>query len=238
MRLAGMVRTTLLDFPGRLACVLFTSGCPYSCFYCHNRIALTGGAAGVSAGTAGVSLSQAMDFLHKRRGLLDGVVVSGGEPTIHPELEEVIDGIKEMGYDVKLDTCGCNPSVVARLLKRRSVDYIALDVKAPWGRYREICGGRADPDAVQDTLSLLQEAPAFHWEARTTVAPTLGLEDLQEIASQMPCVPTWRLNLYRIPENYLTEDSPRVNAPAPSLLDLQRWTPRLKLLQPNLLDPE
>lgn len=299
MKLAGMVRTTLLDFPGQLACVLFTAGCPYNCFYCHNRIALTGDAACVSVTSAkandvfvspvasdtisasvgqtkannvpgvhvvsaaagdsvvpfktsdipgvpdalvdsvaaGIPVGQAMEFLQKRRGLLEGVVVSGGEPTIHQDLDEFINRIKNLGYVVKLDTCGCNPQVIARLMEQGAVDYIALDVKAPWNRYREICGDRAEPEAVRETLSILEKS-VIHWEVRTTVAPTLNFEDLQEIAHQMPRVPAWRLNLYRIPEIYRPEDAWRVNAPAPSLADLQRWATRLSLLQPNLLRPE
>lgn len=274
MKLAGMVRTTLLDFPGKIACVLFTAGCSYNCFYCHNRIALMGDAAcgsidetnagavacahaggdapcafagqaqesaasdaHVAGGAARASIAQAMEFLQKRRGLLEGVVVSGGEPTIHRDLDEFIEQIKKLGYVVKLDTCGCNPQVVARLLEQGTVDYVALDVKAPWKRYREICGDHAEPEVVRDTLSILEKS-AIRWETRTTVAPTLDFEDLQEIAIQMPRVPAWRLNLYRIPEIYKPEDAWRVHAAAPSLADLRRWAIRLRLLQPNLLRPE
>ncbi len=230
MKFAGLVKTSLLDFPGRLSCVLFTDGCPYDCFYCHNRITINGDAAGIPVG-------QIQEFLEKRQGLLEGVVVSGGEPTIHRDLEDFISQVKAMGYAVKLDTNGCNPQAVTRLLEQGLLDYVALDVKAPWDRYQEICGSHADPLKVRDTMTVLQ-ASTIMWEVRTTMAPTLGFEDLFAIAGQMPRIPAWRLNPYRIPEVYRPEDEIRIKAFCPSVQDLQEWTLRLKLMQPNMLAVE
>ncbi len=227
MKLAGLVRTTLLDFPGKLACVVFTAGCPFNCFYCHNRIALNGDAVGPNE-------ARVLDFISKRVGLLEGVVVSGGEPTIQSDLVPFLKRIKAFGYAVKLDTCGCRPQKVMELLDLRLVDYLALDVKAPWRRYREICGPNADADAVQATLDILV-ASEIGWECRTTVAPTLGAIDMLEIAMQMPTVPAWRLNVYRIPEVYLPEDEVRVHAYAPSEQDIKSWLPRLREKQPHVI---
>lgn len=228
MIFAGIAKTTLLDFPGRLACVLFTSGCPYDCFYCHNRTAIDGSAVGVSP-------EQVLQFLKRRQGMLEGVVVSGGEPTLQKDLESFMENLKELGYAVKLDTNGCNPSVVRRSLEAGLLDYVALDIKAPWMRYQEICGKHADPRPVQETLEMLRFS-TIGWEVRTTVAPTLGREDLMEIARQMPTVPTWRLNLYRIPEKYRPEETVRVLQAAASVTELQEWSLPLRLVQPNLLE--
>ena len=159
MRLAAIEKTTLLDFPGRVACTIFTQGCQYDCFYCHNRNLIT--VPGADAGT--VSQEEVFAFLAQRKGLLEGVVVSGGEPTVHSDLPEFVARIKSLGYMVKLDTNGSSPTMVEGLVTSNLVDYVALDVKAPWNRYREICGKGADPLLVERTLRLLQQSD-IDWE--------------------------------------------------------------------------
>lgn len=203
---AGMVNSSLIDFPGCPACVLFTRGCPYDCFYCHNRDA-------IEEGGKILEEDAVLRFLRKRRGLLDGVVVSGGEPTLQPDLPAFFHMVREMGYQIKLDTNGARPDLVRLLLKEHLVDYVAVDVKAPWERYEEICGPGADAGQVRSTLAVLQNHDV-PWEARTTVAPTLTPKDIIIVGATVPAGVLWRLNPYRVPERYRLADAVRVHAPA------------------------
>ena len=227
MNIGGMVRSTLLDYPGQIACVLFTQGCSYDCFYCHNRGLVDSKEALFGKGQVGT-------FLDARKGLLQGVVISGGEPTLQHDLMEYCSWIKEKGFLVKLDTNGSAPGVLEKLIFLQLVDYVALDVKAPWERYREICGKEARSQSVMDSLSLLKDSDIW-WEARTTVAPTLGMTDLVQIAKQMPKVPLWRLNRYQIPVCYKQEDEKKIHTPAPDYAEVQGWIDELKGLQGNIV---
>ena len=175
MRVSGMVKTSLIDFPERIACVLFTQGCNWDCYYCHNR-ELIPRVPGIG-GPAQIPTEQVLAFLRSRVDLLEGVVISGGEPTLHADLGDFIRSIRTLGFAVKLDTNGSNPSMIQRLLEEDLVDYIALDIKGPWEKYAEICGANADYRAVQKSLRLVRES-RIGWELRTTECPSLTQTDL------------------------------------------------------------
>jgi len=157
---------------------------------------------------------------------------------LHGSLPQYFSLAKSLGYLTKLDTNGSRPEVLLELLEAGLIDYVALDVKAPWARYREIAGKGADPANVQRCVSLLQEYqvmhPSFHWEVRTTLAPTLGEADLLEIAGMLPEVNRWVLNFYRTPKDYKSEDGMRINQPALIEREVACMQERLLLLQPNL----
>jgi pyruvate formate lyase activating enzyme len=176
MRIAGLVGSSLLDFPDRISCVLFLQGCNWNCWYCHNPqlISLD------SDESDPYTLETFREFLGRRKGRLDGVVVTGGEPTIHRDLPNLLAMIKGMGYAVKLDTNGSNPQMVKDILDANLVDYIALDIKAPWDKYALICGDGVRVEYVKQTLALLKGC-AIGWEARTTVCPSLNGEDLKKM---------------------------------------------------------
>jgi pyruvate formate lyase activating enzyme len=230
VRIAGLIKSTLIDFPGCIACVVFTAGCTYDCFYCHNR-ALIGGDA------VALPMKELWRFLESRVGLLGGVVVSGGEPTLQPGLKEFLGSVKRLGYAVKLDTNGSKPAVVGELLADGLVDYVALDVKAPWERYREIGGLQAEAAAVEATLRLLASA-SVAYEVRTTLCPTLMEDDVLKIARSMPPVPRWRLNKYVVPQSYKEQEAYRVHAYALQGERLQRLVVALRKAQGNVLDPD
>ncbi len=175
MRISGLVGSSLIDFPDCISCVLFLQGCNWNCWYCHNPqlIPLENN----TGEQVEYSMETFKDFLDRRRGRLDGVVVTGGEPTIHHELPALLSMIKEMGYAVKLDTNGSNPRMVKDILDANLVDYIAMDIKAPWEKYRKICGSGANVDRVKETLDILKRC-SIGWEARTTVCPSLDSKDL------------------------------------------------------------
>lgn len=235
MRIAGIQKTTLLDFPGRVACVVFTQGCRYDCYYCHNRSMVPGTEKDFCIQNLKlVPGTNLFSFLTSRVGLLQGVVVSGGEPTEHEDLPEFVDGIKQLGFQVKLDTNGSSPKMVDELLSHKLVDYVALDVKAPWNRYREICGGRADSDTVEQTLHLLQRL-SIDWEVRTTVCPTLDEYDMRKISHQIGQVPIWRWNSYRIPQLYKESDTDRVTATCASVETVRTWANKLQVVHRKII---
>lgn len=167
MKLSGLQKMTLLDYPGKVACTVFLQGCNYRCPFCHNS--------GLLAGSGQEQLEEAefFRFLEKRRGLLDAVCVSGGEPTLQPGLEEFARRIKALGYLVKLDTNGTAPEVLKNLVTQGTVDYVAMDVKAGPGGYAQ-CAGVADPglDRVEESLRFLLGLEAGY-ELRTTVVEQL-----------------------------------------------------------------
>lgn len=158
---------TLLDYPGRVACTVFLGGCNFRCPFCHNFELVDGRMRPLMDDTALLS------FLSGRRGLLDGVCVSGGEPLLAPGLPELLRGIKALGFAVKLDTNGTSPAALSRLVSDGLVDYVAVDVKNSPGRYAETAGvADVDVGSVRETIGLLNGG-AVDGEFRTTVAAEL-----------------------------------------------------------------
>ena len=214
MNIAGILKTATIDFPHRLAAVVFSAGCNYDCGFCHNRHLLHGAEL--------VDFDEVMRFLEKRAGLLDGIVLSGGEPTLQKGLAGFAEKLKVLGYDVKLDTNGSNPAVVRDLLARGLVDYVAMDYKAPFARYPEICGAPAD--GVEETLDVLADAK-IEWELRTTVIPQLSEEELEQMAKAVPRLPLYALQLYRP----VGVEKLRVYTPQ----DIARLAEGIREIQPN-----
>ena len=160
--IAGLQKMTLLDFPGKVACTVFLQGCNYRCPFCHNSGLLTGG------GEPFMTDEDFFGFLNTRKGLLDGVCVTGGEPTLMPGLGEFLRRIKELGFAVKLDTNGSRPAVLKALVGEGLVDYVAMDVKNGPGRYGETVGVQADLSALEESLCFLLEDKVAY-ELRTTL---------------------------------------------------------------------
>jgi pyruvate formate lyase activating enzyme len=168
MNIAGLQKQSFIDYPGRISCVLFLAGCNFHCPYCHNP-QLTG-----DPGTQppGLSEEEVYAFLGARRRFLEGVVISGGEPTLNPHLPEFCRRIKDLGYPVKLDTNGSRPQMIQRLLRDRLVDYLAMDLKSEPERYAA-CLTRGDAStAILASLQLAMEA-GVDYEFRTTCVKPL-----------------------------------------------------------------
>lgn len=226
MDFCGLTKTSTLDYPGKIAAVLFAPHCNYDCFYCHNRALLEKEAPLMDPG-------EVADFLEKRRGLIDAVVLTGGEATLQGGLADFAKTLQQKGYLVKLDTNGSNPNVVETLLAKKLLDYVALDYKAPWDRYREICGEGADPEAVQETLALLVGS-GLDFELRTTVIPQLSEKDLIRMAKAVPKVPRFLLQQYKEPSYYKPEDQFRVKQKPYGLLTLIEMSGKIFDYQPGV----
>jgi pyruvate formate lyase activating enzyme len=226
MQIAGFVKNSFLDYPGHIAAVVFVPGCNMDCWYCHNR----------PLWKARNLIHQAyvLDYLSKRRRFLDGVVISGGEPTLHKDLAEFIRQVRQMDYLVKLDTNGTLPQKLKPILEKQLGDYYAIDYKAPKARYPEICGKGADGDAVLKSIQLLQESGAG-FEVRTTVIPQLSLPDLAQMARELPPLPRYVLNRYRQPERYPEAERERIMQRPYTQAEIEAFVQELKRLQPNIV---
>lgn len=174
MEIAGMIKLSLQDYPGKLSCVLFTPGCQFRCPFCHNsELALA------DARRGNLSHVEVLHFLRKREGLLEAVVISGGEPTLQLHLEEFLKTIRPLKYLIKLDTNGYQPEKLEHLLHQNLLDYVALDIKNSPAKYAETCGvPQINTEKILQSIELIQKSGIEH-EFRTTVVRELhSREDL------------------------------------------------------------
>ena len=166
MIFGGFEKCTLIDYPSKTACMVYTIGCNFRCPYCHNPELVD------ETVTETISEEEVLAFLDTRKGLLDGVVITGGEPTIHSDLTSFIEKVKEKGFLVKLDSNGTSPQVLKDLVSKKLVDYIAMDIKAPLSRYSSVVSRPVDVDAIQESIDFLRTA-SVEYEFRTTVVKSL-----------------------------------------------------------------
>jgi pyruvate formate lyase activating enzyme len=178
MYFGGLLKNSLIDYPGKMSCVLFVSGCNFTCPYCHNPDL----AQGRVPPSARISLDTVLAFLESRRGLLEGVVISGGEPTLEAKLPAICEHIHALGYPVKLDTNGSRPHALARLLESGCVDYVAMDIKAPPAAYPKDITTEKITTRIEASIDLMMSS-GRDYEFRTTfVRPFAGPENASEIA--------------------------------------------------------
>ena len=171
MKIHGLQKMTLLDYPGKVACTVFFGGCDLRCPFCHNSDLLDMNAPAV------MEEDELLSFLEKRRGLLEGVALTGGEPLMRPELAELCEKIKALGYPVKLDSNGFRPAKLRDLIDRGLIDYVAVDIKNSPARYAETTGRPGlDLAPLYETVSLLKEG-RIDYEFRTTVVAEFHDDD-------------------------------------------------------------
>ena len=181
MILAGFQKLTLIDYPGKIATTVFTVGCNFRCPFCHNP-ELVLGAGRIAFGTENKTEQEFFAFLKKRIGKLEGICITGGEPTLQPDLTEFIGKIKALGFLVKLDTNGARPDILKKLFNLKLLDFVAMDIKNQLGRYSETVGVRVDTERIKLSVKLIMNA-GIPYELRTTVVPGVHCEeDFLEIA--------------------------------------------------------
>ena len=169
--IAGLQKMTLLDFPGKVACTVFLQGCNYRCPFCHNSDLLPG------KGEELMTEQELSAFLRKRRGLLDGVCISGGEPTLYPGLDQLLKAVKSLGFAVKLDTNGSRPQVVKALAAEGLIDYVAMDIKNSPAGYGPTVGlEHPQMEDIEESIRFLASGVVDH-EFRTTVVKELHSEE-------------------------------------------------------------
>lgn len=211
MQIHGLQKLTLLDYPGKTACTVFTGGCNFRCPFCHNASLVLRPETQPQIPEAAL-----FAFLEKRRGVLEGVAVTGGEPTLQPDLPAFLKRIRALGYAVKLDTNGARPDVLRRLLDDGLLDLVAMDIKSSPEGYARACGLDVPPlDAVRDSAALLLEG-RIPYEFRTTLVRELhGETELRGIGHWLRGAERFYLQSYRDSGDVI---APGLSAHSPSEL--------------------
>jgi pyruvate formate lyase activating enzyme len=181
MNLRGFLETSLLDWDGKVSSVIFVPDCNFRCPFCSNWLLVH-----EPESLPEVNIETIENFLHQRKDFIDAVVITGGEPTIHPWLTELIKRLRALDMQIKLDTNGTNPSMLAKLIKQKLIDYVAMDIKAPLNeKYDEATDTKVDLNKIAESLRLIIESGIDH-EFRTTVTPNLLAEgDIEAIAKSL-----------------------------------------------------
>lgn len=200
MQIAGLEKNSVVDYPGKIAAVVFTPGCNLDCYYCHNRFLLA-----KEMWPDLLPEEDVLRFLEKRKKLLDGVVISGGESTLQKDLKEFVVKVRSLGYSVKLDTNGTNPNLLKELFAEGLIDYVAMDFKAPFQKYGQICGNEFFLEKIKESINLLLSGQVAY-EFRTTFVPELTEEDVLEMAKVIQGARLYVLQQYRQPELPVDEE--------------------------------
>lgn len=192
MYLCGLQKLAMVDYPGKLAATVFAGGCNLRCPFCHNAPLVT-----QLSETPELSEGEVLDFLASRKGLLDGVVLSGGEPLLQPGAADFLQKVRDLGFSVKLDTNGCFPAALADILSRGLVDYVAMDIKNSREKYSETVGVPSfDPATVEESLRLLKSS-GVKFELRTTVVREFHtVDDIQSIGTWVHGAPLYFLQSF------------------------------------------
>ncbi len=202
MKICGLQKTTLIDYPGKVACTVFTAGCNFRCPWCYSKELVL---PELIAQQPEIPESEILEFLKEKQGLLEGVVLCGGEPTLHPDLPQFCKKIKDLGFEVKLDSNGSNPKMLKELIDQKLIDYVAMDIKLPKERYATLfCAGqthansaRVRPaqsaqsarvrgisvDDIEESIKILKNSD-IGFEFRTTCAPTVHTPEDFEIMAK------------------------------------------------------
>jgi len=207
MEFKGFQKISLLDYPGKIAAIVFVGGCNFRCGFCYNRDLVLN-----HQSLPSIPEEEVLEYLEKNKDWLDGLEITGGEPTLHPELPNFLEKVKKLGYSVKLDTNGSNPKMLAELLEKHLVDYVAMDVKAPLveDKYQAAIGIRANGalKEVEKSIELLRGSNGLDYEFRTTMVPGLtSKDDIILIAQQIRnakkyCLQQFKSNTSHVDEKY------------------------------------
>lgn len=199
MKIYGLNKTTLLDYPGKVAATIFLGGCNFRCPFCQNSSLVLNPSAQPE-----IPVKEVLSFLKKRKGILDGVCITGGEPTLSPDLPELLQEIRTLGYPIKLDTNGTHPALLKTLTEQNLIQMTAVDIKACPDNYPALCGlVHPELDAVKETVEFLKNG-TLDYEFRTTVIRELHSEkDFIEIGQWLTGAKAYYLQAYRDSEEVL-----------------------------------
>lgn len=213
MRVKGVVRSSLIEYPGHIADVVFVGGCNFRCLYCYNRDLVLN-----HESVPDLPYDQIPGQNRERGRFVDGIVISGGEPTLQPGLEAFLTLARERHLFIKLDTNGYRPDVLRHCLEARLVDYVAMDIKTSWRRYSELTQVEVDVRRLQESVALILAAGIEH-EFRTTVVPELiGLEEVSEVASAIRGARRYFLQAFQVVPTVGWGEAVPVRAPDAGLI--------------------
>jgi len=194
IEIGGLQKTTLIDYPGRLAATVFLIGCNFRCSFCYSSELVL---PDKIKNQPRISQKEFFSFLRERKGLLEAITVCGGEPTLNKDLSAFIKKIKKMGYLVKLDTNGSNPKMLKSLIDKKLIDYVAMDIKAPREKYVKVVGRGVDINDIEESIKLLKQNKV-DYEFRTTVVPSIhSQKDIIRIAKWLSPAKRYYLQNFR-----------------------------------------
>lgn len=200
MVIGGLEKLTLIDYPGELAAIVFTQGCNFRCHFCYNPMLVwpvQEGKLKYARDHSPLEEHDLFEFLRNRHGKLSGVVITGGEPTLHQDLPEFLQKIKEIGYKIKLDSNGTNPEMLKRVLDLKLVDYLAMDIKNAPARYDKAVNVVVNLDNLRESIKMIIESGLPH-EFRTTVVPGIHTkEDFQSMGELIRGADKWYLQFFK-----------------------------------------
>lgn len=226
MKISGMQKLTLLDYPGKTACLIFTQGCNFRCPFCHNKDLLN-----EEIKTEVVEEDEVFRYLEKRKGLLDGICISGGEPLLQPDIETFITKVREMGFKIKLDTNGSSPSKLQRLIDKGLLDYVAMDIKNDFLDYDKTSGiEMINVENIKRSISILENSN-IEYEFRTTIVKELhSLLGLEEICKYLGSNVKYYIQNYKDCDTVLQKGLSGFNTS--ELVSIEN---KLKLINPNVM---
>lgn len=196
LKFAGMIKNSFVDYPGEIATVVFTCGCNFDCWYCHNRSLIKFNQKKIEV----IDEKDVLDFLSKRNKMIDAVVLSGGEPTLHKELKAFLTEIKKMNFKTKLDTNGSNPNVLKELLDNKLLDFVAMDIKTSFEKYSNLVQKKVNSEDLQKSIEILMNSN-IDYEFRTTFSPDVTLDDIRSIVHIIKGAKAYALQKYNQPNS-------------------------------------
>lgn len=216
MRIGGLQKFSLIDYPGKLSCVIFTQGCNFRCPYCHNReLVLPEHFKGT------IPDEEVFGLLGKRREYLGGVVITGGEPTEQEGLLKFMSRVKEMGYPLKLDTNGSRPHIIRAVIQQSLADYIAMDIKTSWKKYNKAIGVNFPLELIRESIALIKSS-GIQYEFRTTVVrPFCKFDDVCRISSQVKDEKNYHLQSFRKSPKMINTNLSKINQATPE--EVRGW---------------
>ena len=194
IKIGGLQKTTFIDYPGKLACTVFLCGCNFRCPFCYSKELVL---PEKIKNQPEVRKKEFFDFLEKRKGLLEAIVICGGEPTINKDLPDFIREIKKFGYLIKLDTNGSNPEMLQELIDEKLIDYVAMDIKAPREKYEKTVGLKIEIEKIEESVKILKKG-VIECEFRTTVVPgVIDKDDVLKMAKWIGPAPRYFLQNFK-----------------------------------------
>ncbi len=176
----GYEPSSFIEWPGKIVSIIFTAGCNFRCGFCHNKSLVTD-----FDKTADLDFHDVLEKIKARRAWIDAIEFSGGEPLLHPEIETMLREAKDAGFLTKLDTNGCSPEKLRNLISKKLVDYVAMDIKAPFEKYEAVVNSKVDLNKIRESIQIIMSS-GLEYEFRTTVLPKLhSKEDIEEIGKMI-----------------------------------------------------
>ena len=228
MLISGFQKSSMIDYPEKISAIIFTQGCNFKCPYCHNPELNI-----LNNRETEFSVSRVVEFLKSRVGKLDGVVITGGEPTLHKDLPGLINTIKDFGFLVKLDSNGTNYDMLEKLVLDKKVDYVAMDIKAPLEKYNEVVCSNVPLENVKKSIELLK-SDKVDYEFRTTVVKSqFSAEDFDKIGKLIEGSKKYYLQKFlptkTLDKNYLEQETYTTEEFAPIIQNLKQYIEKVEL---------